>query len=88
MRTIGWLTKLDAFFGYPDDPIVIAEAHVLGHPDTLTVVTMVPISNTSYLSPSIHQCLASLIKRPLIAIRARSPLRQESTNDSRPMPSA
>ncbi len=60
MRIIGWVTKLDAFFGYPDCPIVIAEADVLGHPDTLTFATMALISNTSYLSPSIHQRLGQL----------------------------
>ena len=60
MRIMGWVTKLDAFFGYPDCPIVIAEADVLGHPDTLTFATMALISNTSYLSPSIHQRLGQL----------------------------
>ena len=60
MRIVAWVTKLDAFFGYPDCPIVIAEADLLGHPDTLTFVTMALISNTSYLSPSIHQRLSQL----------------------------
>ena len=60
MRIVAWVTKLDAFFGYPDCPIVIAEADLLGHPDTLTFVTMALISNTSYLSPSIHQRLGQL----------------------------
>ena len=60
MRIMAFATKLDTFFGYPDSPIVIAEAEVLGHPDTLTVVTMAPISNINYLSPSIHQRLGQL----------------------------
>ncbi len=60
MRIVAWVTKLDAFFGYPDCPIVIAEADVLEHPDTLTFATMAIISNTSYLSPSIHQRLGHL----------------------------
>ncbi|MEY4840895.1 MAG: hypothetical protein RLZZ374_1803 [Cyanobacteriota bacterium] len=60
MRIVAWVTKLDAFFGYPDCPIVIAEADVLRHPDTLTFATMAIISNTSYLSPSIHQRLGQL----------------------------
>jgi len=60
MRIMAFVTKLDTFFGYPDCPIVIAEEDVLGHPDTLTFVTMALISNTSYLSPSIHQRLGQL----------------------------
>jgi DNA-binding NarL/FixJ family response regulator len=63
MRIVAWVTKLDAFFGYPDCPIVIAEADLLGLPDTLTFVTMALISNTSYLSPSIHQRLGQLEQR-------------------------
>jgi DNA-binding NarL/FixJ family response regulator len=60
MRIMAFVTKLDTFFGYPDSPIVIAEEDVLGHPNTLTLVTMALISNTSYLSPSIHQRLGQL----------------------------
>lgn len=60
MRIMAFVTKLDTFFGYPDCPIVIAEKDVLGLPDTLTLVTMALISNTSYLSPSIHQRLGQL----------------------------
>lgn len=63
MRITAFVTKLDAFFGYPDCPIVIAAEDVLGHPDTLTFVTMALISNTSYLSPSIHQRLGQLEQR-------------------------
>ena len=60
MRIMAFVTKLDTFFGYPECPIVIAEEDVLGLPDTLTHVTMALISNTSYLSPSIHQRLGQL----------------------------
>jgi DNA-binding NarL/FixJ family response regulator len=60
IRMIAFVTKLDAFFGYPDCPIVIAEADVLTHPNTLAFAAMAMISNTSYLSPSIHQRLKQL----------------------------
>ena len=60
IRTLGFITKLDAFFGYPDCPIVIAEADILAHPNTFAFATMAMISNTSYLSPSIHRRLRQL----------------------------
>jgi DNA-binding NarL/FixJ family response regulator len=60
IRMIAFVTKLDAFFGYPDCPIVIAEADVLTHPNTLSFAAMAMISNTSHLSPSIHQRLQQL----------------------------
>jgi hypothetical protein len=60
IQVIASASELEAFFGDPDDPSVIAEVHVLGLPDTLTFVTMAIISYTSYLSPSSHQRLGQL----------------------------
>jgi two-component system secretion response regulator SsrB len=60
IRILAFVTKLDSFFGYPDCPIAVAEADVLTHPNTLAFAAMAMISNTSYLSPSIHQRLQQL----------------------------
>lgn len=54
IRVIAFITKLDEFFGYSDCPIIIAETDIMAHPNTLAFATMAMISNTSYLSPSIH----------------------------------
>jgi DNA-binding NarL/FixJ family response regulator len=63
MRVAAFVTRLDEFFGYRDCPIVVAETDVLRQPNTFTLVSMALISNTSYLSPSIHQRLGQL-KQP------------------------
>jgi DNA-binding NarL/FixJ family response regulator len=60
IRAIAFITKLDAFYGYPDCPIVIAEVDIMRHPNTFAFATMAMISNTSYLSPSIYARLEQL----------------------------
>ncbi len=60
MRIAAFVTNLNTFFGYVDCPIIVAEADILRQPNTLTLVSMALISNTSYLSPSIHQRLGQL----------------------------
>jgi two-component system secretion response regulator SsrB len=60
IRVIAFITKLDGFFGYPDCPIIIAETDIMVYPNTLAFATMAMISNTSYLSPSIHARLEQL----------------------------
>jgi DNA-binding NarL/FixJ family response regulator len=57
IRTSLCLTKPDDFNAYPGCPIVFAEQDILGNPDTLALVSMAIISNTSYRSPSINERL-------------------------------
>ena len=60
IRTTLCVTKLDKFNAHPDCPIVFAEQDILGNPDTLALVSMAIISNTSYRSPAINERLKQL----------------------------
>ena len=60
IRTTLCVTKLDKFNAHPDCPIVFAEQDILGNPDTLALVSMAIISDTSYRSPSINERLKQL----------------------------
>jgi DNA-binding NarL/FixJ family response regulator len=58
------VTRLNLFTGFSDCPIVLAESDILAHPNTLSLVTMAMITNTSYLSPSIYERLQGLEQSP------------------------
>ena len=64
LRPAVFVTNLNAFFGFRDCPIVVAEPDVLDHPTTMGFLSLALITNTSFLSPSIQERLQQLKQSP------------------------
>jgi len=64
IRPVLFVSKLNRFTDSRECPIVVAEEDVFGLPNTMSLVTMALITNTSYLSPSIENHLRRLDQSP------------------------
>ena len=64
LRTLAFVTKLDAFDSGAGLPIIVADQDLLVHPQALTLMSMAVVTNTKYHSPSIQKRLKELDQRP------------------------
>ncbi len=64
IRCAAFVGNPDSFSGLQECPIVVADLDVLTKPDTLGFVSMALITNTSYLSPLIHDYFQKLEQTP------------------------
>jgi two-component system nitrate/nitrite response regulator NarL len=64
LRSAVFVTNLNAFSGFRDCPIVVAEPDVLDHPTTTGFLSLALITNTSFFSPSIQDRLQQLEQSP------------------------
>jgi DNA-binding NarL/FixJ family response regulator len=64
LRSFAFVTKLDQFDSGTGLPIIVADQDLLVHPQTITLMSMAVVTNTSYHSPSIQKRLKELGQRP------------------------
>jgi two-component system response regulator FimZ (fimbrial Z protein)/two-component system response regulator EvgA len=64
IRTIVFITSLAGLNPAAVNPILVADHDLFVHPDTITLMSMAVVSNTSYYSPSIMQHFAELNQQP------------------------
>jgi DNA-binding NarL/FixJ family response regulator len=64
IRTVLFITSLIALDPATVIPIIVADHDLLAHPDTITLMSMAVVSNTSYFSPSIVHHFAELNQQP------------------------
>ena len=64
LRSFAVVTKLDQFDSGTGLPIIVADQDLLVHPQTITLIAMAAVTNTSYHSPSIQKRLKELGQRP------------------------
>jgi two-component system response regulator FimZ (fimbrial Z protein)/two-component system response regulator EvgA len=67
IRTVVFITSLAALDPATVHPILVADHDLVVHPDTLTLMSMAVVSNTSYYSPSIMQHFEELNQQPATA---------------------
>jgi len=64
IRTVVFITSLAGLNPAAVNPILVADHDLFAHPDTITLMSMAVVSNTSYYSPSIVQHFAELNQQP------------------------
>ncbi|MFO0038499.1 MAG: response regulator transcription factor [Synechococcaceae cyanobacterium] len=56
IRIVVFINSLTALDAAAANPILVADDDLLTFPDTITLMSMAVVSNTSYYSPSIRKC--------------------------------
>jgi DNA-binding NarL/FixJ family response regulator len=64
IRTVVFITSLAALDPATVNPILVADNDLVVHPDTITLMSMALVSNTSYYSPSIMKHFDELNQHP------------------------
>jgi DNA-binding NarL/FixJ family response regulator len=64
IRTVVFITSLAGVNPAAVNPILVADHDLFAHPDTITLMSMAVVSNTSYYSPSIVQHFDELNQQP------------------------
>jgi DNA-binding CsgD family transcriptional regulator len=53
LRTVAFITNLDNLSPSPSSPIIVSDQDLLIHAETITLMSMAVVTNTSYNSPKI-----------------------------------